>query len=1274
MLKSRILKLIIFSGLMLALIYLSINRVIFSSDNIVVEHLKTPKDNTAVKIKKKNKNDRMDLAMELEFNKTKDPVIGVVPRERLKQAYAYTDILRKQLYSSNGSLSKTAAAMGVADISWTPHGPNNMGGRTRAVMFDPNDGTNKKLWAGGVSGGLWYTNDITALSPTWVKVDDFWDNIAITCIAYDPSNTQVFYVGTGEGWYNADAVRGAGIWRTTDGGSSWVQLSSTDNSTFHYVQKIVVHPTTGDVYAATRNDGIQKSTDGGSSWSDVLSFSTGANTNLAADLEIGADNTIYASMGIFSTDGVYSSTTGNSGSWTQLNTGANGFPTSGIRRIELATAPSDANTIYALVQGSGLTIGNLYKSTDKGANWSTITTPTNLDGNSFAKSQAWYNLIAAVHSSDPNTVYIGGVDLFKTTDGGTNWSQISHWSGSYSKPYVHADQHAIAFRPGSSSELIFGNDGGIWYSGDAGSTFSDKSNGYITVQYYSGAIHPTASDYYFLGGAQDNGTHKFNSPGLDDIDEVIGGDGGFCFISTSNPDIQIGSYTNNNWYLSTNGGISFSNVYSSSSTGRFINPADYDDNTDILYASMDNSTQIKRLRNFSSSLSADDITSLSLTGSTSAFKVSPYTSNLLYVGTDGGKVYKLSNANASPTVTDISGSSLPSGYVSCIEIGADDNQVLVVLSNYGINSVWETTDGGSNWNNKEGNLPDMPIRWALYNPDNRNEVMLATEVGVWSTTDITVASPTWSPSNSGLANVRVDMLKLRSSDKLVLAATHGRGMFTTDAFTTVQSAFQADNVVTWPGDAVQFTDGSYQATSWYWDFGDGSTSTQQNPSHFYLNSGQYTVSLQINGGASTESKTNYIHVLGNRGTPYTTANGGDFESNTDDFGSVELSGGLNLWELGAPSNVINNTASGSNVWKTDLDANIPSTSAFSCALLTPKFNFTASGTYYIKFKYRMSIFYSNAPGEVYVEYSTNKGGSWSRLGGVQGSDGNALQNWYNTDESNNGGVNSFSGACWWQNRSTYATAQYDVSALQGNLDVRFRIVYRNESIWSTSSFDGFAVDDFEIDGPVNTEDQSLPVELSAFTADIQTTHVVLKWVTESEIDNKGFNLYKSLDRENFYQLTSIDGYGNSNQRHEYEFIDKDILVNNVYYYTLSSVDYDGSVEFFDTLAVDYSSEAVAGLLPVQFKLYPNFPNPFNPSTKISFDLPAGKDNYTVNMTIYNILGQKVRTLVSSDLLPGRYTETWDGRNESGNMASSGTYFLLLKAGKYRAKGKMLLLR
>ena len=800
------------------------------------------------------KKDRPDLAMEQNFFMTMDPALRRVPSERLARAFEAAELSRSRNQRT---------------VDWTEHGPDNVGGRTRAIMFDPNDATYKKFWAGGVAGGLWYTDDITADSPVWNQINDFWANIAVTTIAYDPTDTDVFYVGTGEGWYNADAVRGGGIWKTSDGGTTWSLLNDTSgDDDFYYIQKIIVHPTTGDVYAGTRgNDwgegGVYRSTDGGSSWSRVLSDSQASR---CSDLEIGADNTLYAAMGIWYAGGVYKSTDGTN--WTQLNSGSNGFPTSGFTRIEIATAPSDEDVLYAIAEGGSESedIEFFVKTSDGGTSWSDVDIPENTSGVHFTRGQAWYDLIIAVHPTDANTVFAGGIDVHKSTNSGTSWNQVSHWYGGYSLPYVHADQHGMAFRPNDSDFIVFSNDGGIHVSEDGGSTYNEKNTGYNVTQFYACAIHPTAGNNYFLAGSQDNGSHQFsNASGIVSTVEVTGGDGAFCFIDQSDPDHQITSYVYNNYYRSTNGGSNFYSI-SSDNSGRFINPTDYDDDANILYSAIDQYS-LKKIEDITGNYIAGTISGLNLGSTAASIRVSPFTDNTIFVGTGSGRIFKLTNAHSdSVSSTDITGTSMPWAYISCIELGADEDQILATFSNYGVTSVWETQNGGSSWSSKEGDLPDMPVRWALYNPNDRTEVILATEVGVWHTNNFDNSSPNWTASNSGLANVRTDMLQIRESDYLVIAATHGRGLYSSDGFGAALAAnFSADVTSGNPPLVVNFTDqtgGTSTPTSWSWNFGDGGTSSLQNPSHTYSSIGTYSVTLQVSDGtnSSTKTKTDFISV------------------------------------------------------------------------------------------------------------------------------------------------------------------------------------------------------------------------------------------------------------------------------------------------------------------------------------------------------------------------------------------------------------------------------
>jgi len=717
---------------------------------------------TSEEIKALPKHDRPDLAMEQDFLATMDPSTGTVPGERLFQANEFVTQAR---------LSQNLSANIQSDLIWTERGPSNVGGRTRAIMWDPN--VDNKVWAGGVHGGLWFKSNITN-SNDWISVNDFWANMAISTMAYDPSNTQTFYVGTGESMYNADAARGAGIFKSTDGGNNWSRLASTHvNSDFHWVPNMVVS-NSGTVLAATRNAGVMRSTDGGNSWTSTLG-------GPVVDIELDANGNIYAAFGSAFTAGDVFFSTDDGQTWTTTN-----FPV-GSRRIEIQTAPSDADVVYATGQNSSFTSSGVFRYDAATGTWTTIAMPNDADGgipaNDFTRNQAWYDLSLAVDPNDADHVYIGGIDLFQSTNAGDSWIQVSHWYGGFGEPYVHADQHGAEFKPGSSSTLIVSHDGGIDWTNTANidqPVWVNKNLNYNVTQFYAGAINPNAGSNIMMAGAQDNGTQYFNSAGVDVTTSAFGGDGAFTFIDQDDPDFAICSYVYNNYYRSTNGGQNCTqNISSGLAGGRFINPADYDDVNNILYTTS-TAQALGRVSNLTTSPTGTLLTGLALGAQSSALKVSPFSPTgvtTLFVGSSSGDVVRIDGAQGnSPVVTDITGN-LPFGYVSSIEFGSSQNQILIAISNYGISSVWETLDGGANWIDKEGNLPDIPVRWAMYNPDDNTNVILATEAGIFETTDLNGFAVDWTPSTI-MPITRVSMLQYRPSDQTIMATTHGRGVWT----------------------------------------------------------------------------------------------------------------------------------------------------------------------------------------------------------------------------------------------------------------------------------------------------------------------------------------------------------------------------------------------------------------------------------------------------------------------------------------------------------------
>ena len=703
---------------------------------------------------KLSKKDRMDLAMEQELEMTKDE-FGNVPKQELLKGI-------EQINSSN----KVASA--ITNITWNNLGPTNQAGRSKTMMVDANDASGETVFCGSVGGGIWKTTNISSNSPNWAPVNDFMQNISITSLGQDPNNSSIMYASTGEPYGSASSIRGMGVFKSTDGGASWNPLPSTSGTDFYQCAKLTI-VSNSDVYVATTR-GIFLSNDGGATFTRVLSASSaGASSNRGHDVKQATNGDIYASL-----DGSLHKSTDNGFTWNALNIGFN------TERIEIACAPSSANSLY-LVTEAGNKADRIVKSTDGGITWTNLALPDDDDpgipANDFTRNQAWYDLCVAVDPNNENVVYVGGIDLFKTTNGGISWTQVSHWYGGFGYQEVHADQHFIMYPTSSSDIVYFCNDGGI-YSTNNGSAgvpnITSRGRNMITLQIYGCDAHPTNA--YYLGGTQDNGSHQYTSNSLQATTEVTGGDGAYCNIDQNQPQFQFTQYVYNQYRRSTNGGNTFSSVNLSSSQGRFINPSDYDDVNNILYAARGNGRYLRW--NDPQTGNDDDNVNAGFSGKVSAVTVSPNVNNRVYFGDDDGNVYRVDNANTNaPNVTSIS-TGLPNNkYVSCVAVETgNENHLLAVYSNYSTNSVWESTNNGSSWTSVEGNLPNMPVRWAVFNPNNADQAFLATELGVWSTDDLNGGSTNWGATNTGLANVRVDMIKI-NSNKEMIASTHGRGMY-----------------------------------------------------------------------------------------------------------------------------------------------------------------------------------------------------------------------------------------------------------------------------------------------------------------------------------------------------------------------------------------------------------------------------------------------------------------------------------------------------------------
>jgi hypothetical protein len=726
---------------------------------------------------------------QMEFDQMIDPALGYVPYTRLKNAIEYTNELKQ--HNSAQRLSLLWQERGPIYDSTGPSNGNTRGGnlytsgRIAAILVDTlNDPSGNTVIIGGISGGVWRCTNFLSAIPDWRNVFDYFDNMAISSICQDPSNPSVMYFSTGEATSNADAHFGQGVWKSVDKGQSWAFLPST--VTFIRNFKIVCD-NTGKVYLAARTtaapalqtNGLMRSGDGGITWINITPTIVGTATATATctDLEFSSTGKLHASFG-YATAGTtvrpfVTSDPANvtPATWIQ-GTGIRVAGTPAAVRLELTCL---ADTLYGVTCNTAYNADSCYKSVNGGVTWTkqnTAVMPA-----AILSGQAWYNETLAINPENSHELLCGGLDAYRSTNDGLTWpTRVTFWVTSV--PYVHADHHYMSWwKKGNESRVVIGCDGGIFYSNDGGLSWLDKNRNLGLKQFYAAAIHPAAGSPYLLAGAQDNGCHQLKNPGVSYSTEVTGGDGMYVYINQLDPNIQFGSYVYNQYRRTTNGGQTWASVNLNTGTGLFANPYDYDDAQNIMYACF-SGNNILRWPNANTANTSNTLAVPLLGGGQAgALKVSPYTLNRVYLGGTSGKIVRVDNANATATFTDLTGAGMPAGNIHCINVGSSDNFLVATMSNFGINNVWYSSNGGTSWTAIDGNLPDMPVWWALFDPGNDNRLILATETGVWTTDQVNGGTTVWDV-NPGLPTTRIAMLRMRSSDRTVVASTYGRGLFT----------------------------------------------------------------------------------------------------------------------------------------------------------------------------------------------------------------------------------------------------------------------------------------------------------------------------------------------------------------------------------------------------------------------------------------------------------------------------------------------------------------
>ncbi|MCA8978286.1 MAG: hypothetical protein KDC98_26395 [Planctomycetes bacterium] len=656
---------------------------------------------------------------------------------------------------------------GIGRYSWTERGPSNMGGRTRALVIHPT--TTSRMWAGSVGGGIWRSDNSGA---SWYPLDDWMGNLAIGCLAMAPTNSNVMYAGTGEGFGNFDAIAGEGIWKTTDQGSSWTKLSAT--SGFGSVNRIAISPVNSQIVIAATSGAIRRSVDGGTTWTTVRSgrclqvlFDPNNSNNMVASCIDGSTHRVARSTDAGVT-------------WTNATSGLSG--TTG--RIEITYAPSLSNRLYASVN---VGTGEVWYSSNGGTSWFARS------ATGISSAQMWYNNCIWCDPTNSNNLVVGITRIFRSTDAGATFTTISNGGMNANTP--HSDVHFLANDPGfngSTNKMLYVcTDGGTWRTSDFSTATTTsgwirRDGNYRTIQYHGVAGHGSGR---LTGGTQDNGTHTINFGSLT-ATLTAGADGGYSAIDPTDANYIYGESQNLGLHRSTNGGASASGITSGlTDTGtctNFIPPFILDpNNVNRLLAGGCN---LWRSNNCKAATPTWAIIKSTIGSNVSAICVAPGNSNIIWVGHNNGSVYRTSNGTAtSPTWTQVDNNGttpLPNRAITRILVDRTNvNTVFVCTGGFSTNNLHRTTNNGSSWTDVTGSgatgLPSAPCNGIAQHPTLNGRYYVATEVGVFGTSD---SCATWSGTNDGPADVCAIEVSFLSNSSTLLLGTHGRGMWTTSIY------------------------------------------------------------------------------------------------------------------------------------------------------------------------------------------------------------------------------------------------------------------------------------------------------------------------------------------------------------------------------------------------------------------------------------------------------------------------------------------------------------
>jgi len=939
---------------------------------------------------------------------------------------------------------RTASQNSMADQSnWYSLGPTDFInrstnylnlGRVNCINIDPNN--LDVMYVGAPAGGIWKSTDAGV---TYVPLTDDLPQIGVSGIAIDQNNSDIIYIATGDD--DAGDSYSVGVWKSINGGLSWTPTGLNPSNSPNRTSEIYINPNNSNMLWVATSSGIYKTINAGNNW-------TLSQSGNFRDLKVNPTNPniIYAST---SSQFYRSLDSGNT--FTQISSG---LPVDS-GRLFMDVTQANSNYVYIVSATTSYGYQGIYRSTDSGLTFTQMDNTTDIfDG----VSQAWYDLAISASNTNQNEIYVGVLNIWKSSNGGNSFSQVNNWT-SRNASYTHADIHFIR---DFDNGLFVGSDGGVFKSTDSGASFEDLTVGLSITQFYRISVSKQDSGK-IAGGAQDNGGFGFSNQWA----SYHGGDGMEGVIDPNDDNFYYGFMQNGStlYVNNSSGQPGGTNGYSSPTTGNWITPLSINNDSEVFagYSSL-------------YQFNAGNWTEVSPSFGTNidVLELDPINSDNIYVGVNSNLQQSTDHG-----ITFTSVNVFPSNITS-IEVNNNDNNIVYVTTSGGGGKVWRSLNQGLNFTDITGSLPNVVKNIIKHQTNTIDNVLyLGTSLGVYRFND---TNSDWEVFDNNLPNSSVKDLSINIVDNNITAATYGRGAFRSElppsqlanndiqlvgVQNPVDSQINCGSIL--PQLKVK-NNGQNNITSV-----DISYTLDENEEvliswNGIIESGQFAFidlnSIQVEVGAHelavTATITDDFFSSNNSAeiTFYSNNEGAAQDINTFENPEDELividEIGRRTWELGVPSGILLNSASSpDNVYATNLDGNHSDDA--KGYLVSQCYDLTNIANPVLKFD--MAFVLEFDWDLVYVEYSTNQGISWGLLGSSED------PNWYNSSRiaGDGYGDNCYNcvGGQWTGTETILNQYTYSLDSLNSESSIIFRIVFHSDQAVNE---EGVVVDDFYVDG------------------------------------------------------------------------------------------------------------------------------------------------------------------------------------------------------------------